>query len=93
MGTPVRERLKSAVKKFNFRIERNQAFDIIQNLKTLIKTYDDPTKADSRYISVPLVGNEQLQIDVVIDRKYKPGIKVAPMKIPFYKRLFAKKKG
>lgn len=55
----------------NFRIERNNAVDLINNLKILIKNYDDPNKKCERYLIVPMLENKNFKVNIVIDRKFK----------------------
>lgn len=56
------------MKRLNFLIERNKAFDLIKNLKVLVKNYDDPNHK-GKYISVPMVSNGEYIINLVIERK------------------------
>ena len=56
------------MKRLNFLIERNKAFDLIKNLKILVKNYDNP-EYKGKYISVPMVGNKEYTINLVIERK------------------------
>ena len=58
------------MKRLNFLIERNNAFDLIKNFKLLVKNYDDP-KHRGRYISMPMVSNGEYIINIVIERKKK----------------------
>ncbi len=58
------------MKRLNFLIDRNRAFDLIKNIKILVKNYDDP-KHKGKYISVPMVSNGEYIINIVIEREKK----------------------
>lgn len=59
------------MKVLNFRIERNQVIDVIKNLKILMNNYDNPEKKGERYFVVPVVGNKDFRINIVLDRNFK----------------------
>lgn len=79
------------MKTLNIRIQRNQALDIIRNLKILLSNFDNKKLEDKRYLMVPILSTPEYQINVVIDRQWN-GIEESPAaKVPFYKKLFIKK--
>lgn len=50
-----------------FTLERNQVFDVIRNLKQLVKIYDNP-KIAGRYIEARILLNSEMCVTIKLDR-------------------------